>query len=747
MYIFKNRPLSLVLLAFVSSFLISAFSGRSEKLIFSLLLFALLAVLSLILLILRRCRVCFKRRTLTFSVLFASLAAVIYSFLYFDLFFSFAGKYDAPVTSEIRVISVDFSASYSTVVTAETISVDGSSETHKIIAEFGGAADLEPGDTVKCEAVFLDISESNYSESASYYRSKGYSAFASVSDGYTITGTGSLPLKYRIRAFGKLISGRITSCIPGDAGALLNAVIMGDRDRLPDHIKLCFRRCGISHILALSGFHITVIASLLQFFLARLRVRKKPRFFICSLFVLFYAAMTGFPASVMRAGIMYLIFSATYLLSVQNDAFTSVFIAVSLIFIFVPTSVYDIGLWLSALSTLGIVVYAEYRSRKPAPGIFGKIVTEPLMVSVSAILAILPVLVFAFGAVSVIAPFLSLLFGILFQIYIFMGILVIPFGSISLISYIVELFGNFIINAVGFFSELKYVYLGTVYPEAHVLSIVIFLLLIIFIAGPRRGKIPKRIAVISLCMIFVSSLFIRTFAFTNSSVTYVNNDDNEILLVRDGGKASVFDITGASLSGAYDLSEFFTSENITEIDTYVIFHYHAASAEYLRAVASSVMINTVLMPEPLTEYEKIPCGYAGNYLMDCNVDVSAYSPEIKYDAAPADFTVLYRTPSDENSHSAFAFAFSLNGRIYTYFSEMFTSKYPEITDSAVSYSDCVIFGSHGPSAGSDYTLDLNNSKFTEVIASSPSIKIKNSDIEDLERDISVYLSNIVRLED
>ena len=204
-----------------------------------------------------------------------------------------------------------------------------------------------------------------------------------------------------------------------ESGGLLAALLLGERDCLPIGTKVDFARIGISHVLALSGMHLAILVIGLSKLLAFFGVGKKTRTLISIIFTLFYMTLTGFSVSVTRAGVMLICSSLLFLLSRTKDSMTSLFIAVTLIVISSPYSIYDTSLWLSAFATLGIVVFSEIQN--------GRVFIHP---SVNWIITSLLSTFFALGAtfvftslkfngISMLAPIATLIFSIIIEIFIY----------------------------------------------------------------------------------------------------------------------------------------------------------------------------------------------------------------------------------------------------------------------------------------------------------------------------------------
>ena len=132
-----------------------------------------------------------------------------------------------------------------------------------------------------------------------------------------------------------------------DTAGLANALMTGNRDGLDGGLKLAYTRLGVSHILAVSGLHLTVMVGGLGWVLTRIYVPKKVRNLILIASAFFFAFLCGLTASIVRAAVMLTFFCLADMFRERNDSTTSLFFAVFLIVFLRPNAVYDVGMWLS----------------------------------------------------------------------------------------------------------------------------------------------------------------------------------------------------------------------------------------------------------------------------------------------------------------------------------------------------------------------------------------------------------------
>ena len=150
---------------------------------------------------------------------------------------------------------------------------------------------------------------------------------------------------------------------PGPAGAVLAAMVTGDRTHIPADIYAHMRNCGIVHIFSVSGFHLSVFSMLLYQFLERRRVPRFAAVLPSIMLVLFLMAVTGFSASCVRAGIMLLTLLFGRLFFWQSDAINSLGVSLLIMGFISPFCAGDVGLQLSVLGALGSILASPFAGR------------------------------------------------------------------------------------------------------------------------------------------------------------------------------------------------------------------------------------------------------------------------------------------------------------------------------------------------------------------------------------------------
>ncbi|MCM1394248.1 MAG: competence protein ComEC family protein, partial [[Eubacterium] siraeum] len=213
--------------------------------------------------------------------------------------------------------------------------------------------DFNAGDTV---ALTGDITFNEHKRFDTYYASgsaKNVGYFASVRSAVKLSeGKPSFPLNVQL-AIKKVI---YENNDPYTAG-VCQALLLGDKRLISGDAYDDVAASGLAHVLAVSGLHITAIASALYFILKKLKVNPKISLVIVTVITLLYSMICSFTASSLRAVVMTAVMMSASAFSQKRDDLSSLALAAILILLFRPTAVMEVGFLLSFFSVLGIVLF------------------------------------------------------------------------------------------------------------------------------------------------------------------------------------------------------------------------------------------------------------------------------------------------------------------------------------------------------------------------------------------------------
>ena len=195
------------------------------------------------------------------------------------------------------------------------------------------------------------------------------------------------PARVRARALAAL-----AGALPPASSALLAGLLLGERTDLPRELDDGFRRAGVYHVLAVSGFNVALLAAAVFALCKLLRLDRRASAVVAIGLVSGFAAVVGPEPSVLRAVIMAVLVLAALLLEREAAVANSLALAALLILALRPGDLLDPGFQLSFAATAGIIA-------APLPrGLVG----GALGVSLAAQLAVLPITLAHFNQLSTI---------------------------------------------------------------------------------------------------------------------------------------------------------------------------------------------------------------------------------------------------------------------------------------------------------------------------------------------------------
>lgn len=235
---------------------------------------------------------------------------------------------------------------------------------------------LDKGDLVVFEGNPRHLSEieEDVFDTSSHLRSKYvFMDFPSVS--IISTSDGSADIFEGLRKYTRdIIYSYLPESYNFESAAITYAMFSGDTAEISQSINEDFRKSGTTHVICVSGMHLTIIISALYFLLSALTMHKNIKCILVIVLALIYTAFTGFSLSTIRACIMCCITFTALILGKKEDAYQSLFASMLIICVFSPYSVLDISAQLSFLATLGILVFSDIRPSFTSENVFIRLI-------------------------------------------------------------------------------------------------------------------------------------------------------------------------------------------------------------------------------------------------------------------------------------------------------------------------------------------------------------------------------------
>ncbi len=219
----------------------------------------------------------------------------------------------------------------------------------------------------------------------------------------------------------------LAALVPEPESGILLGIVLGERSGIARELRDAFAATGTAHLLAISGFNMTLVASAVAL---GLRGRAHPAAVAVATVaaVLTYSALVGLGASVLRAALMASVGAVGLAIGRRGAAGNALGAAVTAMLLIDPRALEDVGFLLSVSATAGLVLWqqglAERFAALPSP------LAEGLAATLSASLPTIPIVAAVFGQVSLVSPVANLIAVPLFAPILLFGAATAVLGAL-----------------------------------------------------------------------------------------------------------------------------------------------------------------------------------------------------------------------------------------------------------------------------------------------------------------------------
>lgn len=617
-------------------------------------------------------------------------------------------------------------------------------------------SDISHGDFLKFNANIVQIeSYDNYD----YIKNKAphsYNLFCAIDENVEIQ---YLEKQFRIPLVLSNLNSKFSSTLKAligkEGGALASALLLGNRELLPDNALRDFKRAGVYHMLALSGLHVAILIGILDWILKKLCVVRGVRICVLTFLSLFYVALTGFALSAGRSMLMLWIMYLALTLGKKRDTMTALFIAVSVIVLINPSAIFDLGLQLSFLSTFGIicssVICNKIRWFKKDIGtntikiILVKVLRKIALLNIASLcvfILTLPTLMIYFGEVSL-ATFISNLFmGIICEIFMICSLLTLllsknpylhfPFAEAS------ACVGEFMNDVVSFISNMDGVMLSLSYPRIEILVWGLFISFVVLLAIRMARK----------WIIFVPSIAFAILLCVNIGIYRGSRNDflraeylqGDNLILSSANEVYICNMSDGSYGGLFESVEIAKENCFTKIDGIVISHYHSSHIMSLEGLAQNYKIGAVYLPMPQNPDEDLIMRSIVRVLLDEGVYAYVYENGRELGILSGKLCVSPRAYVSEYAHPSVAISFAYGDERITLLGKPYFETYlekSELFKEFIEDSDYLIFGADGRNPQNEYEIFSSIKKDCEISFSDFDL-MNQSDFENYLDEYKIY---------
>ncbi len=549
-----KRPLAYVGFSFVLSLIIAVAFGYAAAAACAGVCAAVGAVLLLVLLLREE-----KRLLPAVVCMFsAGIALALYALTAALYVNPIIEEYDGrEVYFEGQIASAPYTDSGTTSFYVKTSSVDGEARSLKLAIKTNYVTDAELYDYISGSAQLYSLYESGYGY-GSYCAARSIFLGAYINiyydSWYSVEKCGNKPLYSVFSSLRETMSNKLFEYLDYDTASLCVSIITGERSYLSDDVYSSFRTLGVSHMLVVSGMHLSIVAAVLSMIFGRVFRNKRYSAIAQMIGVLCFMALASFGFSVTRAGIMTFVLLLSNMFRSRADTLNSLGLAVLLICLN-PLSAGDIGLLWSFSCTLSIALFANklrryltktFRARNRVP--------RGVLAAVSAAIAgtagSLPFIIFVTGTISpysiivnlLIVPFTGIIIvcgglgAVMFALH--MGVIAYP------LLYVCGIVAKYVLLVVRFFSGLPLASASMSEAVVYVwFTVAVIIALAVYFFDKKRKLTAAAVAAAVALLVLIYSIdYLVTADDITLSVLDVGSGMSVVL--KSDGKAAVLSSYG-----------------------------------------------------------------------------------------------------------------------------------------------------------------------------------------------------------
>lgn len=341
-------------------------------------------------------------------------------------------------------------------------------------------------------------------------------------------------------------------------------LVLGDKALISTDTYNTYQNNGTSHLLAVSGSHITVILLVLSFFLKKLK--EVPKLIIISLILLFFAFVTNNAPAVNRAIYFFIINRINKIGNLKLSNIQVLFITAFLLLLLDPFTIYDLGFIYSFCISFGIMYYSDKLN--------GNLFIATLKVSIIAFLFSLPISSYINFELNISSILINLIFVPWISYIVFpASIITFIFPIFNPILSILLSITNILNNAGEFIS---------IFINIPKMPLIVVIILFILLLLAKNNKKYLYVILIILGLVKVSPILNSNYEIyfldinQGDSIVIITPHKNDVIMIDTGGKVTYEEEDWKKGNKTYNLSDntikFLKSKGITKIDYLITTH-------------------------------------------------------------------------------------------------------------------------------------------------------------------------------
>lgn len=375
-------------------------------------------------------------------------------------------------------------------------------------------------------------------------------------------------------------------------GELVSSMVLGRRAvDLPQDIRDRFIKSGLAHILAASGFHVSLLLAVVL--KVTNRFSERSQFFIGLSTLIIYVGLTGLQPSVIRASIMGVGALVGLLLDRKVIPLGSLLLAATILLLFNPLWIWDLGFQLSFLATFGLIITVPAITKRLdwLPPTIATIIAVPLAASIWT----LPLICYVFNTVAT--------YSIVVNIIATPLVTIISLGGMisSIIAVIIPVFGSAIASFL-FYPSLLLIEITKIFTSLPgsafavgkiTLSSLLLIYLLLCLVWLSKWWRNRWYLVLIFALILISLPIVYNH-FNLVQVTVLSAKQEKVIVIQDKGKVILIN-SGQADTAKYTVLPFLKEQGINYLDYGIALDNSSSFNEGWSQIATSIPIENLVI--------------------------------------------------------------------------------------------------------------------------------------------------------
>ena len=518
-------------------------------------------------------------------------------------FAAFDGKSDVVTVKVSSVGNYSYSCVIDGSITASDISVPNGTKVRLRIYNYEGDPVL-PGDLVRATAEYSGPAGRDLLAEGIKKEAKGGIIAVVRGSGLMYSLRGGI-----LRECGEFFTDRASR-------AAAKAVTVGDRSELGAHIYSVYSNAGISHLLAISGLHISLVSSALFYLLLAFGANKRVCGVAGALFSLFYAALVGFTPGALRAALMTFALMSARIFNYRADSITSMFLALFALALYNPYTLFSTGTQLSFLCCLGVIFISPYlerfgnfvKEKRAGSGFFRSaaykllyVLAAPAAVSLAASVFSLPASYLSFERISYLSPLVNVIAIPLYSLAIILSLVAVAVGAlIPAVGSVIAAPAQFIFSAVTKGANVLYsAGVGSVTLRTAVMRVPLFFALAVIavlLFVRKRRLLAVSASAFCFVLAFAVCALINRADINSTSVLEYCCGNNEYLYFASEGENYYVD-----LGGFRSCRDSVFTTGYSNLGAYIVASADNRASARFEEISGRMRVSKLFLPETADE--------------------------------------------------------------------------------------------------------------------------------------------------